>query len=184
MRASWPMLRNGSHPKNRPPRRSPEETARNGLPPEHPTPIPRSFSPASKRILSPRAITEAATRLTWTRSWPGSNPNNALGSAASAFAFKEVTWPWVILLLPGIALCVVGVFLIAHEREERHRALRKRAVAAGGDESSLEAADDAEDSRAALVALVLEQALNYQRLRYRLLRGDPCGASNNLHLYS
>ena len=39
----------------------------------------------------------------------------------------------------------------------RKGALRKRAVAAMVDESALEAADDAEDSRAALVALVLEQ---------------------------
>ena len=41
------------------------------------------------------------------------------GVAASAFAFDEVRFPWVLLLLPGIVLCVAGVFCIAHDRDQR-----------------------------------------------------------------
>ena len=56
--------------------------------PEHPTPIPRSSSLASTRILFPKAMTEADTSLTSIASWPGSNPNNAPGSAS--FGKKNV----------------------------------------------------------------------------------------------
>ena len=47
-----------------------------------------------------------------------------------AFAFDEVAFPSVLLLLPGVFLCVVGVFCIAHEREERHRKRNTTAVGA------------------------------------------------------
>ncbi|KAL1522926.1 hypothetical protein AB1Y20_017891 [Prymnesium parvum] len=43
------------------------------------------------------------------------------GVAASAFAFREIDWPWVLLLLPGVVCCIAGVFAIAYKREERHR---------------------------------------------------------------
>ena len=36
------------------------------------------------------------------------------GVSASAFAFREISWPWVLLLIPGVVLCIVGVFCIAH----------------------------------------------------------------------
>lgn len=41
------------------------------------------------------------------------------GVAGSGFAYGELRWPWVLMLFPGVALCILGVFAISHRREER-----------------------------------------------------------------
>ena len=41
------------------------------------------------------------------------------GVAGSGLAFGELRMPWVLMLIPGVALCICGVFAISHRREER-----------------------------------------------------------------
>ena len=35
------------------------------------------------------------------------------GVMGAAMAYRELCWPWVLLFLPGLALCMLGVFAIA-----------------------------------------------------------------------
>lgn len=39
------------------------------------------------------------------------------GVVGAGLAFNELHWPWVLLLVPGVAFCIVGVFGIAYRRE-------------------------------------------------------------------
>lgn len=41
------------------------------------------------------------------------------GVAGSGLAFGELQWPWVLMLIPGVTLCIGGVFAISHRREQR-----------------------------------------------------------------
>lgn len=41
------------------------------------------------------------------------------GVAGSGLAFGELRMPWVLMLIPGVLLCILGVFSISHRREER-----------------------------------------------------------------
>ena len=39
------------------------------------------------------------------------------GVVGAAMAYRELCWPWILLFLPGLALCMVGVFAIAYRRQ-------------------------------------------------------------------
>ena len=41
------------------------------------------------------------------------------GVAGSGLAYGELTMPWVLMLFPGVAFCIGGVFAISHRRDER-----------------------------------------------------------------
>ena len=41
------------------------------------------------------------------------------GVAGSGLAFGELEMPWVLLLIPGVGMCILGVFFISHRRDER-----------------------------------------------------------------
>ena len=41
------------------------------------------------------------------------------GVGGSGLAFGELTMPWVLMLIPGVASCILGVFAISHRRDER-----------------------------------------------------------------
>ena len=62
------------------------------------------------------------------------------GVAGSGLAFMELTFPWVMLLVPGVAFCVGGVFAISYRRDERIAArleLEIDAVPSGDDHDRL-----------------------------------------------
>ncbi len=41
------------------------------------------------------------------------------GVAGAMMAYSEFCWPWLMLLLPGLALCITGVFSISFRRDAR-----------------------------------------------------------------
>lgn len=41
------------------------------------------------------------------------------GVMGAAMAYRELCWPWVLLFLPGLALCMLGVSSIAYRRNSR-----------------------------------------------------------------
>ena len=41
------------------------------------------------------------------------------GVAGSGLAYGELQMPWVLMLFPGVAFCILGVFAISHRRDER-----------------------------------------------------------------
>mmetsp|Transcript_12110 Transcript_12110/g.39472 ORF Transcript_12110/g.39472 Transcript_12110/m.39472 type:complete len:134 (-) Transcript_12110:1263-1664(-) len=54
------------------------------------------------------------------------------GVYGAALAYDELCWPGVLLLLPGLALCIGGVFCISYRREARVARLRAAAGGGGG----------------------------------------------------
>ena len=41
------------------------------------------------------------------------------GVLGAAMAYDELCWPWVLLFVPGLGLCMVGVFAITYRRQNR-----------------------------------------------------------------
>ena len=65
------------------------------------------------------------------------------GVAGAGFVFQEMCYPGVLLLPPGVFLCICGVFAIAYRREKR--LARHGAENGGGALSSSLLADEAPD---------------------------------------
>jgi len=66
------------------------------------------------------------------------------GVYGAALAYDELCWPGVLLLLPGLALCIGGVFCISYRREARVARLR---AAAGAREEARNNGDRNGDSK-------------------------------------
>ncbi len=91
------------------------------------------FSASEVRRRRPRALLSRARRrrMARPRSLSTSRPSASQvvpvyfsmfvigGVGGSGLAFGELTMPWVLMLMPGIALCIGGVFAIAYRRDER-----------------------------------------------------------------
>ena len=41
------------------------------------------------------------------------------GVAGSGLAYGEIRMPYAVMLFPGVAFCILGVFAISHKRDER-----------------------------------------------------------------
>ena len=46
------------------------------------------------------------------------------GVLGAAMAYQELCWPWVLLFVPGLGLCMGGVFAITNRRQRRLEAMQ------------------------------------------------------------